>query len=397
MTRRLAALAACLLLGACVPSDGPTMRPGQDCMRCHRAGGEREAPTFTAAGTVYVNPVDPAGAGVSGIQVSLTDATGRTVRLKTNGAGNFYTRERLSLPFRARLEGRGVTREMQHDVPASSGGSCNLCHALPPGNAGDVALTAPGRVALVGGALDELMLPGFDCLSCHDGTIASRRFAAAGTVFTNTNDPFTAGVAGVAVTLTDASGAVIALTTNAAGNFFTDGPLAFPVTTRIDRGADGRAMTHALPHGACNKCHALPPTGDAGVPAPLGRVALVGGTGSPTMNPGDDCRSCHDGVSARNFTAAGTVYPSASSPANAGIAGVTVRLIDGSGAVAKQLVSNEAGNFFTEDALPGAVRIEIQQGATTRSMEATSTPASCNRCHRPGGETGRVGLVGGGD
>jgi hypothetical protein len=135
---RRAACVALLVLAACVPDPGPTMNPGEDCLTCHDGSG---APRWTAAGTVYrtidANPDD----GVAGVSIHLTDASGRTITLRSNEAGNFYTRERLTFPIGAAIEQDGVRQEMPHIVEY---GGCNRCHAQPPQE------DAPGRISLTG-------------------------------------------------------------------------------------------------------------------------------------------------------------------------------------------------------------------------------------------------------
>jgi hypothetical protein len=246
------------------------------------------------------------------------------------------------------------------------------------------------------------MQPGRNCMECHSarGEDEAPSFNAAGTVFTNLTDPVTAGVRGVRVSLTGADGREVVLRTNEAGNFYTRERLVFPLRARIEANGIARVMSLPVPDGACNRCHDVPPRGD-GTPetTPTGRVALIGGgTGDEFMSPGDHCVACHDGRAATRFTAAGTVYGSPGAAANQGVAGVTVRIRSGSGAVLKELTSNRVGNFFTSDPLPATVQVEIQQGATVRRMEdRVDSPVSCNRCHTPGGETSRVSTSGGGD
>ena len=60
--------------------------------------------------------------------------------------------------------------------------------------------------------------------------------------------------------------------------------------------------------------------------------------GGPLMSPGQNCLACH------GFTAAGTVYGSATAGSGSGLAGVTVELTDANQAVVT-LTSNAAGNF----------------------------------------------------
>jgi hypothetical protein len=128
MTRALAAIA--LLLSACIPEDGPMMRPGEDCLGCHG---------FTAAGTVFDVPDAVVDDGVKGVRVHLTGADGTTVTVRSNEAGNFYTKERLVFPLEVRVEKDGRSETMDEPAPD---GRCNRCHTLPP------LEDAPGRVAL---------------------------------------------------------------------------------------------------------------------------------------------------------------------------------------------------------------------------------------------------------
>ena len=79
-------------------------------------------------------------------------------------------------------------------------------------------------------------------------------------------------------------------------------------------------------------------------------------TNSPVMNPGQDCMTCHctgDAsctASSLPWTAAGTVFQDYQSDATGGVQGVHVLITD---AMGKQLdlVTNEAGNFYTAEPL----------------------------------------------
>lgn len=70
--------------------------------------------------------------------------------------------------------------------------------------------------------------PGEACMRCH-GARNAPAFTLGGTVYDSVNSD--APMAGVAVLLTDADGVEITLTTGSNGNFWTDQPLTFPVTT----------------------------------------------------------------------------------------------------------------------------------------------------------------------
>lgn len=105
------------------------------------------------------------------------------------------------------------------------------------------------------------MAPGQDCLSCHGG--GEEAFTAAGTIFSKPDDPTSAGLSGVTVVLTDATGTQVTLTTNSVGNFFTSRPLTFPLTAEVHHGGQVAAMAQKVPSGACAACHSSPPQNGA--------------------------------------------------------------------------------------------------------------------------------------
>ncbi|MDD5309083.1 MAG: hypothetical protein PHU25_17360 [Deltaproteobacteria bacterium] len=96
------------------------------------------------------------------------------------------------------------------------------------------------------------MRPGDACLSCHGPSAEEAAFTVAGTVFNDVDG--TAGVDGATVTLVDADGAKVKLSTNSAGNFYTGKALSFPVDVTISKGGDTVEMT-AAGNGDCNSCH----------------------------------------------------------------------------------------------------------------------------------------------
>lgn len=201
--RGAAALALLWGVSACIPANGPLMDPGQDCLGCHNGD---EARRWTAAGTF-------AGRGRT---VLLVDANGNTITLKTNSAGNFYTAEPLAFPLKVSVDGAAMPNAVTY-------GGCNLCH----GNGGMGA--------------GPLMLPGQDCLACHDGAQA-KLWTAAGTW----------GGAGNTVVLRDSAGKTVTLVTNQVGNFYTAQPLAFPLRASVN----GQTMQPDVTYGGCNRCHA---------------------------------------------------------------------------------------------------------------------------------------------
>lgn len=113
---------------ACGSGDeGPTMKPGENCLSHH---------SFSAAGTVFGSPTAGAGEGLAGATVTITDTNGKQVSLVTNSAGNFYTDDPLAFPVDIQVASGSLVQTM---TGAASGG-CNGCHTQPPSDG------APGRV-----------------------------------------------------------------------------------------------------------------------------------------------------------------------------------------------------------------------------------------------------------
>jgi hypothetical protein len=77
--------------------------------------------------------------GTSGAQVVLHDASGQTITLETNPAGNFYYAGSIAFPIDVEVVHGGATRAMPSPV---SDGDCNSCHTA----SGDQG--APGRILL---------------------------------------------------------------------------------------------------------------------------------------------------------------------------------------------------------------------------------------------------------
>ncbi|GEJ59329.1 hypothetical protein [Anaeromyxobacter diazotrophicus] len=113
---------------------------------------------------------------------------------------------------------------------------------------------------------------GEECVGCHTpGKKAGRwPFTAGGTVYRTAGDDPAPGLEGVQVTIEDARGKVVRLSTNRAGNFWTSEPLAFPVAVELQReGAERKASVRRGPcaSGECDACHARP--GKHGAPGRL--------------------------------------------------------------------------------------------------------------------------------
>lgn len=111
------------------------------------------------------------------------------------------------------------------------------------------------------------MNPGRACLDCHRRDRDAPVQSVAGTAYYvrheedlcngYSGDPPGSRQGAATVRLIDANGVMLTLPVNAAGNFFTDDRLAFPLRLAEIIGPTGlrRTMGEAVPHGDCNLCH----------------------------------------------------------------------------------------------------------------------------------------------
>ena len=111
-----------------------------------------------------------------------------------------------------------------------------------------------------------------------------------------------------------------------------------------------------------------------------------------TMSPGQDCMraGCHLG----QFTVAGTVFPSPTSPASAGLANVRVVITDATRAVT-ELTSNAAGNFYTGKAMAWPLQVSVVRNGQTTEMSSPLSSAAegacaSSSCHSLGSSLGVV-------
>lgn len=120
----------------------------------------------------------------------------------------------------------------------------------------------------------------------------------------------------------------------------------------------------------------------------------------PTMNPGQDCMQCHCSTDSSctaarlPWSAAGTIFGAYDEIDDGGVQGIHVILTD---ALQKkvELVTNEAGNFYTMEALTPPLTISLQDPTGTVPMlahpDATQIYGQgilgkgigCNGCHAP--------------
>lgn len=138
-------------------------------------------------------------------------------------------------------------------------------------------------------------------------------------------------------------------------------------------------------------------TVDTGTIAPPGCASgtewTEGNHGSPEMHPGVDCISCHQSGEGPDFTLAGTVMGALRDLDDCyGAAGVTVR-ITGADGDTFELVTNEAGNFYTDRPVATPYRAEVEKDGIVRAMSGEQTDGSCNSCHTSGGAYAAPGRI----
>jgi hypothetical protein len=118
-------------------AESALMHPGRACIACHLQG---EGPAFGVAGTVFAGSEEANDClGSADAEVVLHDATGKSVSLTANSAGNFSYSGSLTFPLEAEVRHAGKSRSMGTPVPD---GDCNRCHTAAGENG------APGRILL---------------------------------------------------------------------------------------------------------------------------------------------------------------------------------------------------------------------------------------------------------
>jgi hypothetical protein len=102
------------------------------------------------------------------------------------------------------------------------------------------------------------------------------------------------------------------------------------------------------------------------------------------MRPGDNCLRCHNPnakVGAPTWSAAGTIFPMQDARSSEGVEDVSVFLKDSAGTVVEALVTNSAGNFYTDKPLPDPFFVEIEYMSERIEMPCAPPAGSCNACH----------------
>ena len=122
-----------------------------------------------------------------------------------------------------------------------------------------------------------------------------------------------------------------------------------------------------------------------------------GNEGSPEMNPGKACITCHtSGGEGPKYAVAGTVYSDGSDTDGCnGVAGVSVELIPVGPGNPVTLTTNSAGNFFASanQMFAGKYTARVIQNGKARVMTTPQTNGDCNSCHTLDGSGGAPGRV----
>jgi hypothetical protein len=101
------------------------------------------------------------------------------------------------------------------------------------------------------GASGPNMEPGASCNSCHN-----HAFTIFGTVYPTAHEPnLCNGANGIKVVITGADGKTQTLTTNTAGNFYSQTAVAKPFSAQVTSGNGTRMMMATQQSGDCNSCH----------------------------------------------------------------------------------------------------------------------------------------------
>ena len=121
-----------------------------------------------------------------------------------------------------------------------------------------------------GGEGSSRMRPGEACIACHSGSGEAPGFTVAGTLFPTMHEPNDCNGTSIAsIEITDATGRVVTLTPNSAGNFSSGTGLRFPIRAKVAANGLVREMASPQMSGDCNACHTQPGTQGA-----LGRVVV---------------------------------------------------------------------------------------------------------------------------
>jgi hypothetical protein len=142
-----------------------------------------------------------------------------------------------------------------------------------------------------------------------------------------------------------------------------------------------------------------PPDPFGAAPTCTSMMTWTRGTeGSPNMEPGMACISCHatTGGEAPPFALAGTVYPTAHEPdlcnGASGTGGIQV-IITGANGATIPLTPNGVGNFSYEGTVALPYTAKVTYMGRERAMGTAQTSGDCNGCHTQTGAMSAPGRI----
>jgi hypothetical protein len=173
-------------------------------------------------------------------------------------------------------------------------------------------------------------------------------------------------------------------------------------------GCLGDGVESMNPSSVAGGTAGAPATAPAGAPgtapdpfaaAPIctsGTMWTKGNHGSPDMNAGRACITCHSMGEGPSLTIAGTLYPTAHEPdlcnGASGADGARV-VITGADGQTLTLTPGDAGNFNSRTAVMTPFTAKVTYMGRERAMTAAQTSGDCNSCHTQAGANGAPGRI----
>ena len=118
---------------------------------------------------------------------------------------------------------------------------------------------------------------------------------------------------------------------------------------------------------------------------------------SPVMHPGGDCISCHRSGEGPRLAVAGTVMTKIDDATDCvGVPDVQLDILDPAGAVVLTLMSNDAGNFLSDQLVPASAlpfTARLTHDGKTTQMSTPQTDLNCMSCHTAAGAHGAPGRI----
>jgi len=179
----------------------------------------------------------------------------------------------------------------------------------------------------------------------------------------------------------------------------TGGPESAPAG-----GSNGGTQNGGAPGGGSGQDGGAGPPPDAGPPDPLGAAPTCtsgttwthGTRGSPEMEPGHACVTCHAQQGGPAFDVGGTVYPTGHEPDDcdgSAAGGAVVTVTDRNGVTASFTVSGLSGNFHGIASLAFPITASVTFQGRTRSMGTAVATGDCNSCHTQTGTSSAPGRI----